>query len=94
MGKKSRQARAADMEPVDQAIEAEIEMEAVAEEAPVKIEEPKMEFDAWYAIRKNRIPTIHKKEILKADFKARKVPTLATVREFDEALKKYGVKLA
>lgn len=58
------------------------------------VNEPKVEFDAWYAKRSSRIPALHKKEIIKADFKGRKVPMLATMTEFDEALKKYGVKLA
>ena len=58
------------------------------------VEEPKVEFDGWYAKRSGQIPAVHKKEILKADFKGRKVPMVATMAEFDEALKKYGVKLA
>ncbi len=68
---------------------------AKAEEAPAAIvEEPKVDFDVWYALRKSKIPSNHHKEIIKADFKGRKVPAMATMAEFDEALKKYGVKLA
>lgn len=93
MGKKNRQAR--DMEL--QADEAEVVEAEEAAPAPVaeepKAEEPKVTFDGWYALRSSVIPAIHKKEILKADFKGRKLPALATMAEFDEALKKYGVKL-
>lgn len=89
MGKKNRQAKEMELDAVE-AVE-----EAAEEAAPkAKAEEPKLDFDGWHAMRKHLIPAVHKKEILKADFKARKVPTLATVAEFDEALKKYGVKLA
>jgi hypothetical protein len=56
--------------------------------------EDKVSFDLWYGARSKRIPSHHYKEILKADFKARMVPTLATMAEFDAALSKYGVKLA
>jgi hypothetical protein len=98
MGKKNRQAR--DMEssaPV--AADEAMDMDAVEEVAPPQeepaVEEvPKLDFDGWHAMRKHKIPHIHKKEILKADFKANKVPALATIAEFDAALKKYGVSLA
>ena len=93
MGKnKHRQAKDTELDIADEVVEAAPEeMEEVVEEKAV---EHKVDFDGWHAMRKHRIPVIHKKEILKADFKARKVPTLATMREFDEALKKYGVQLA
>lgn len=89
MAKKNRQAK--DMELA--ADEAEAAPEKAVEMAP-EAEEPKMQFDGWYALRSSVIPAIHKKEILKADFKGRKVPMVATMAEFDEALKKYGVVLA
>ncbi|MEM4726481.1 MAG: hypothetical protein QXG63_06030 [Nitrososphaerales archaeon] len=56
-------------------------------------EEPKVEFDAWYALRKSKIPSHHHKEIIKADFAGRKVPNMATMAEFDAALEQYGIKL-
>ncbi len=75
-------------------IREEIEETAPAKTAEeAKAEEPKVEFDAWYASRSSVIPPIHKKEILKADFQGRKVSMVATMAEFDEALKKYGVRL-
>jgi hypothetical protein len=54
---------------------------------------PKVAFDSWYAARASAIPAVHKKEIIKADFKGRKVPMISTMEEFDLALKKYGVEL-
>lgn len=53
-----------------------------------------VDFDAWYGVRSKQIPSQHRKEILKADFKGRKVPAMTTMAEFDLALKKYGVLLA
>lgn len=53
----------------------------------------KVDFDVWYGVRSKRIPVQHHKEILKADFKAQGLVDIATMNEFDEALKKYGVKL-
>ena len=41
---------------------------SASEDAPA---ESKMDFDTWYAIRKDLIPGHHHKEILKADFDAR-----------------------
>lgn len=92
MGKKNRQAK--DMElAVNEAESAEETDAAPEQEAPAVAVEPKVQFDGWYALRSSVIPAIHKKEILKADFKGRKVPMVATMAEFDEALKKYGVEL-
>ena len=92
MGKKNRQAK--DMElAVNEADSAEETDAAPEQEAPAAAAEPKVQFDGWYALRSSVIPAIHKKEILKADFKGRKVPMVATMAEFDEALKKYGVEL-
>lgn len=52
-----------------------------------------VDFDTWYMIRKNSIPDIHHKEIIKADFKGRGLKKLESVNTFDAALTKYGVKL-
>lgn len=56
--------------------------------------EPKFDFDTWFTVRRNDIPKHHHKEIIKADFKARGLPALCTMQEFDSALEKYGLKLA
>jgi len=63
------------------------------EEADVSPVAEQISFEDWYALRKSAIPTHHHQEILVADFKGRKVPMTATMAEFDEALKKYGVEL-
>lgn len=52
-----------------------------------------MEFEEWYSLREGLIPAHHHREIIKADFKARKVPNMATLKEFDEALRRYGISL-
>jgi hypothetical protein len=54
----------------------------------------KIEFDVWFAMRSPRIPVQHHKEIIWADFKGRGLSRLETLKVFDEALRKYGVKLA
>lgn len=85
MAKKNKQAKSLELDAAEKVVEAPKEM---------KVEEPKVHFDGWWSLRKDAIPAIHKKEIVKADFAARKVPMVATMAEFDNALKKYGVKLA
>lgn len=77
----------------DDAIYETVEVEEEAAPVAPKAEEPKIEFDAWFAMRSAVIPKVHKKEIIKADFKARKIPMVASIAEFDKALKKYGVEL-
>lgn len=96
MGKKNRQAKEMELDIVEEAMDEapEKEAEVVAEEPRKRAEAPKVQFDGWYAARAAAIPAVHKKEILKADFIGRKVPMVATMAEFDEALKMYGVQLA
>lgn len=53
-----------------------------------------IDFEAWYALREAAIPAHHHREIIKADFSARKVPAMATLAQFDDALRKYGIELA
>ena len=62
-------------------------------EASVVPSQELVEFETWYSQREAQIPSHHHKEILKADFRGRKVPALATMAQFDDALRKYGVKL-
>ena len=64
-----------------------------AEEADTAEQAQKVDFDTWYIVRKNAIPSHHHKEIIKADFLARKIPNMCTMQEFDSALEKYGLKL-
>ena len=53
----------------------------------------KVDFDAWFALREPNIPEMHKKEIIKADFKGRGLGQNETIEDFDKALTIYGVKL-
>lgn len=71
----------------------ETALDVAEEAAPEAIEEELVDFEAWYAARQKAIPAHHHKEIIRADFKGRKVPEMATMAIFDDALKKYGVKL-
>lgn len=64
---------------------AELEIQAMSETL--------MEFEEWFSLREEKIPAHHHREIIKADFKARKVPNKATLEQFDAALKQYGLTL-
>ena len=55
--------------------------------------EEKVDFDAWFAMRQPQIPHQHYKEIIKADFAGRGLGQYETISAFDDALKKYGIKL-
>jgi hypothetical protein len=55
--------------------------------------QPLMSFDEWYIVKSPLIPAQHRKEILRADFKARGLVKKHTMQQFDEALAKYGVKI-
>lgn len=95
MSKKNKQAKMMEQEAAAPA-EEQAEAAPSVEQAPAhrRAERPKVQFDAWWAARSAMIPAVHKKEIIKADMMGRKVPMVATMAEFDEALKKYGVELA
>lgn len=64
-----------------------------AEEKTERKVEQTVSFDVWYAGRQADIPGHHRKEVIRADFKARKVEGQKTRKEWDEALAAYGVKL-
>jgi hypothetical protein len=70
---------------------------AAPQEAPAAQEaaaqEPLVEFNAWFASRSKKIPAQHHREVLKADFKARGLGAMASMEDFDQALRKYGIKL-
>lgn len=59
---------------------------------PTKVEK-KVSFDSWYHQRCHKIPKQHRKEVIMADFKSRGLGKMATMEEFDKALKLYGIKL-
>lgn len=56
--------------------------------------EPKVDFDAWFAMRGSKISKQHHKEIIKADFKGQGLGQHESLCDFDKALGKYGIKLA
>jgi len=66
------------------------EREVSVAEAP---KPPKLDFDAWWAMKEKKIPKQHLKEIVLADFQARKLSLKETMQSYDEALMKYGIKL-
>lgn len=70
--------------------EKEPEMQKMLKETP---KEPMMDFDTWFAVRQGDIPDHHRKEVLKADFKARGLKHQETLEIFDMALKLYGVNI-
>jgi hypothetical protein len=56
-------------------------------------QEPLIDFDAWFCLRQDSIPSHHHKEIIMADFKARGLSMLETISSYDEALRLYGIKI-
>jgi hypothetical protein len=69
---------------------AKTNLKEQAAEAP---KPSKVDFDAWWAMREKKVPTQHLKEIVLADFQARQLSLKETLQTYDEALRKYGVKL-
>lgn len=53
----------------------------------------KVSFDSWWMLRAAKIPRGHMKEVIRADFKGRKLSDKEMVEEFDKALAAYGLKL-
>jgi predicted KAP-like P-loop ATPase len=53
-----------------------------------------VEFDTWWALKEEQIPAHHRKEIVWADFKARGLSKSETMKDYDRALEKYGVRLS
>ena len=60
---------------------------------PENKEPEKVDFDTWYHIRSSSIPVNHLKEIILADFKARKLSKKETMEAYDEALRVYGINI-
>lgn len=74
-------------------MEAEKRAKAQESQPKKKKEEEQVSFDAWWMQRSKKIPAAHRKEIIKADFRGRKLGKTALMSEFDKALEQYGVKL-
>ncbi len=70
--------------------------EAAHKAAPAKpaaSTEREISFDQWYMMRSASIPRVHRKEILKADFRGQGIGAKADLARYDGALERYGVKL-
>lgn len=67
--------------------------EALKKLSPERPKQKEMTFDGWYSIRQSQIPQHHRKEVLKADFKARGCGVKQTLGDWDKLLLEYGVKL-
>ena len=59
---------------------------------PMPSNEREVSFDEWYAMRSASIPKVHRKEVLRADFKSRGCGSKADLTRYDKALEQYGVK--
>jgi hypothetical protein len=55
-------------------------------------QESRINFEAWFHMRKQLMSAVHKKEVIMADFKSRGLESEATVEQFDRALRLYGIK--
>ena len=75
-------------------IKAEIKKMEDAKRTDIPVAADKrVSFDSWYHQRNNKIPKIHRKEVLMADFESRGLKKEASMEEYDKALKLYGVEL-
>lgn len=65
------------------------------ESKPKKKEEKDetISFDQWWMKRSKKIPQVHRKEVIRADFKGRKLSDKARMEEWDKALKAYGLDI-
>jgi hypothetical protein len=69
------------------------DVEVLEQDSSLAEVEDKVEFEEWYASRQAKIPAHHHKEVILADFKGRGLSMKETMQAFDEALKRYGIKL-
>lgn len=75
-------------------IKAEIKKMEDAKRVEIPVVADKVvSFDSWFHQRSAKIPKQHLKEIIKADFTSRGLGKEASMEEYDNALKLYGVKL-
>ena len=74
-------------------MEAEKREKAMKSAQPKKKKDEKMSFDAWWMLRAAKIPRGHMKEVIRADFKGRKLSDKEMAEEYDKALAAYGLKL-
>jgi len=89
MAKKKKQSSSGLMEDIKK-MESEKRDKAMKK---VEKKEEKVSFDAWWMTRSARIPRNHMKEIIKADFRGRKLSNEEKTEDYDKALAAYGIKL-
>lgn len=73
--------------------EAQAEMVS-AQEQPEESGSEKIDFDSWWAMRSKMIPSVHHKEVVKADIMARGLSGEEKPEDYDAALVKYGIKIS
>lgn len=91
MSKKSRKNWGLEAKPEDMEQDAQDDGDDILEEETPG--EPRLEFDSWWAMRFDKIPAHHYKEIVKADMRARGLGHSESATTFDKALAKYGISL-
>jgi hypothetical protein len=74
-------------------MEAEKREQAMKAQTKTAKEDKTVSFDSWWMKRSKQIPAMHRKEIVKADFKGRKLSDRELESDYDKALKAYGVEL-
>ncbi len=75
-------------------MERESRVEIVASLPPPLPVAERIFFDQWWANKSKRIPPIHRKEVIFADFKGRGLTNKETTEAYDLGLKKYGLDIA
>jgi hypothetical protein len=74
-------------------MEAEKREKAMSAQPKTAKEDKTVSFDSWWMKRCKQIPSMHRKEIIKADFKGRKLSEKELESDYDKALKAYGINL-
>jgi len=69
------------------------ERQMAQQEMSAEQSQPKIAFEAWWALMQKRMPPNHHKEIVMADFRARGLSMQEPMAVFEKALADYGVKL-
>jgi len=70
-----------------------MEMKKRADTQPKEATPKKVSFDAWFHLRKAKIPVHHQKEIIWSYFKSRGLSKQESIQKYDNELKRYGIKI-
>ena len=98
MAKKNDELQTGPVDPASltkaiRAMEKKNREEAQAANPPPPSSE-KVFFDQWWTTVSRKIPAIHRKEVIFADFKGRGLSNKEEAKNYDLALKKYGLTIA